>query len=300
MSKRLPLNAMQAFEAAARNGSFVAAAESLGVTAAAVSQQVKLLEDRFAKQLFHRRANGVELTDAGRELFLRVAAAFAELAEAATQVQTATSRPRAVISVIPSVGELWLLPRLAELADRTGIRIIEESPDPIDFAARGVDIRITYGAVAYPGHAAEVLFHDRMLPVAAPGLATLLSGDVGGAADALLIHTAWGPTYANPQSWGQWRDAMGSERQPDAGKGLTVDRLVIAATAARQGLGVALLPESLAAADLARGALVAVGPAAAQMPQPYVMIARPAARHRPGVEPIWRHLMAKAPGPIRP
>ena len=293
MAGRLPLNAMQAFEAAAQSGSFAAAAEDMGVTAAAISHHVRQLEDRFGKQLFFRRANGVELTEAGRALFQRVSGAFAELAEAAAQISTAASRPRAVISVIASVGELWLLPQLAGLADRAGIQIVEDSQDPIDFAAAGVDIRITYGAAAYPNQPKEVLFHDRMLPVAAPAMAAGLTGGASAAGDDKLIHTSWGPSYANPQSWASWLEAAGHPRRPDIGKGLVVNRLVVAATAARQGIGVALLPETLAAADLARGTLVAVGPAVAQMPQPYVMIARPAARHRPGVEPIWQHLLAQ-------
>lgn len=293
MRDRLPLNALQAFEQAARAGSFAAAAQELGVSPTAISQHIRLLEDRFGKQIFLRRANGVELTDAGRELFLRVAGAFAELTEAAVHLKTSASRPRAVISVIASVGELWLLPRLAGLADRTGVQIIEENQDPVEFASRGVDIRITYGAAAYPGHAVAVLFQDRMVPVAAPSLAAGLQGGALQAGDEVLIHTLWGPTYANPQSWGGWHEALGSPRRPDPGQGLSVDRLGIAATAARLGSGVALLPETLAAADLARGSLVAIGPTAAPMPHPYVMIARPAARHRPGVEQIWRHLLAQ-------
>lgn len=296
MSDRLPLNALQAFERAARTGTFAAAAAELGVTATAISQHIRLLESRFGKQVFHRRPNGVELTDAGRDLFLRVAGAFAELSEAAAHLQTSALRPRVVISVIPSVGELWLLPQLAGLSDRAGIKVIEENEDPIDFANRGVDIRITYGATAYPNQIVETLFHDRMLPVAAPELALQLADGVRDATDAQLIHTQWGPSYASPQSWSGWYQTMGSTRRPDPGKGLSVDRLVIAATAARQGLGVALLPETLAAADLTRGTLVAVGPAAAWMPLPYVMVARPAARMRQGAESVWKHLSTR---PVR-
>jgi DNA-binding transcriptional LysR family regulator len=298
MHDRLPLNALQAFERAARAGSFAAAAAELGVSPTAISQHIRLLEDRFGKQVFHRRPNGVELTDAGRDLFLRVAGAFAELSEAAAHLKTSALRPRVVISVIASVGELWLLPQLAGLSDLAGVQVIEESHDPVDFASQGVDIRITYGAAAYPHQTVATLFHDRMVPVAAPQVA---NGQVGSAIDlpdTHLIHTQWGPTYANPQSWTGWHEAMGSARRPDPGKGLSVDRLVIAATAARQGLGVALLPETLAAADLARGTLVAVGPAAAPMPQPYVMIARPAARLRPGAELVWTHLAAARPAPL--
>lgn len=296
MSDRLPLNALQAFEHAARSGSFAAAAVDLAVTSTAISQHIRLLEDRFGKQLFFRRANGVDLTDAGRELFLRVSGAFSELSQAASHLKTTASRPKAVISVIASVGELWLLPKLAEMAGCAGMQIVEENQDPIDFARQGVDLRITYGAAAYAHHTVDVLFHDRMLPVAAPGLAADGALDAREAEDRLLIHTNWGPTYANPQSWAGWLEAIGRPRRPDVGKGLSVDRLITAAAAARQGLGLALLPESLALAELARGTLVAVGPAAAQMPLPYVLIARPAARQRPGVELIRRHLLAQAGG----
>lgn len=299
MSDRLPLNALQAFERAARAGSFAVAATELGVTATAISQHIRLLEDRFGKQVFHRRPNGVDLTDAGRDLFLRVAGAFAELTEAAAHLQTSALRPRAVISVIPSVGELWVLPKLAGLADRAGIQVIEDNHDPVDFAAQSVDIRITYGAAAYSNQAVVPLFHDRMLPVAAPRVAAGLTDGAVGAPDALLIHTQWGPTYANPQTWTGWHQAMGSARRPDVGKGLSVDRLVTAATAARQGLGVALLPETLAAADLASGTLVASGPAAGRMPLPYVMVARPAARLRPGAEVIWQHLASTSTPPVQ-
>lgn len=293
MRDRLPLNALRAFEQAARMGSVAAAAQEPGVSPAAVSQHIRLLEDRFGKQLFFRRANGGELTDAGRELFLRVAGAFAGLSEAAAHLKTSASRPRAVISVIASVGELWLFPRLADLAGHAGVQIIKETENPVDFASRGVDIRITNGAVACASRTVEVLFQDRMVPVAAPILAAALDGGALHAGDGLLIHAQWGPTCANPQSWSGWHEALGSPRRPDSGTGLSVGRLGLAATAARLGSGMALLPETLAAADLARGTLVAAGPAAALMPHPYVIVARPAARHRPGAEQIWRHLLVQ-------
>ncbi len=295
MVSRLPLNAMQAFEAAARRGSFSAAAEDLAVTAAAISQHVRQLEARFGKQLFMRHPHGVELSDAGRELFLRVSGAFTELSQAAAHLKTAATRPRAVISVIASVDELWLLPRLAELGDTAGIQIIEDLRDPIDFGARDVDLRITYGALAYPQHAVDVLFHDRMLPVAAPAVAAAWPDGAVALQDGQLIHTVWGPTYGHPQSWAHWHESLGSAHRPDVGRGLAVERLGLAAAAARQGLGAALLPETLAAADLARGSLVAVGPAAARMPQPYVIVRRPGPRQRPAAESIWRHLLAKSP-----
>jgi DNA-binding transcriptional LysR family regulator len=176
MRDGLPPNAFQAFDRAARAGSFAAAVLELGVAPTAISQHIRLLEGRFGKQVFLRRANGVELTDAGRELFPRVAGAFSGLTEGAAHLKTSVSRPRAALSVIASVGELWPLPRLADLADRAGVRIIGENQNPIDFAGRGADIRITYGAAACPGHMVELLFRDRMGPVAAPLLAAGLRG----------------------------------------------------------------------------------------------------------------------------
>lgn len=282
---------MQAFEAAARIGSFAGAAVELGVTAAAISQQIRQIEARYAKTLFNRRTNGVELTDAGRELFLSLSGAFADLSEAISQFKTGKSRPRVVISTIASVGELWLLPQIGELADRAGIRIVEDGADPVDFAASGVDIRITYGGVSYQGQA-TTLFHDQMLPVAAPGLAETMPDGAMGAGDELLIHTNWGQSFSDAPSWSHWHQAMGSPRRPQIGRGLTFDRLAMVAQAARQGLGVALLPETLAGDDLKRGSLVIMGQPAARLPQPYVMIRRPGARQRPAVDVVWRHLQA--------
>ena len=158
MHDRLPLNALHAFEKAARTGSFAAAAEALGVIPTAISQHVRLQEGQFDKQLFRRRPNGVELTDAGRDLFLRISGAFAELSEAAAHPRTSGSRPRVVISAIASVTKLWLLPQLAMLDDHSGFQIVEDNRDPIDFAGRGVDIRITWGATAYPHQTVEALF----------------------------------------------------------------------------------------------------------------------------------------------
>lgn len=291
--ERLPLNAMQAFESAARAGSFAGAAQELGVTAAAISQHIRQIEARYAKTLFHRRTNGVELTDAGRELFLSLSGAFADLSEAINQFKTGTSRPRVVISTIASVGELWLLPRIGELADRAGIRIIEDGADPVDFAATGVDIRVTYGAMGYPGQTAT-MFHDQMLPVAAPDLAEVIGDRAMEVADEWLIHTNWGPSFSDAPSWSHWHQDLGSPRRPQTGRGLTFDRLAMVAQAARQGLGVALLPATLAGDDLRRGDLVIMGPGAARLPQPYVMIRRPGARPRPAVDVVWQHLLAAA------
>jgi DNA-binding transcriptional LysR family regulator len=287
MRNRLPLNALQALDRAARAGSFAAVAQELGVSPTAISQHIRLLEDRCGKQVFLRRANGVELTDAGRELFLRVAGAFSGLTEAAAHLKTSASRPQAALSVIASVGELWLLSRLADLADRAGVRIIEENRNPIDFAGRGADIRITYGAAACPGHMVEVLFRDRMGTVAAPLLAAGLRGALG-ADGGGLIHTWRVPDLCQSAVLGRLAPGFGQPAPPRFRQGFSVGRLGDAATAARPGVGVALLPETLAAAGLARGSLVAAAP----MPHPYVMIARRAARHCPGAEQVWYHLAA--------
>jgi DNA-binding transcriptional LysR family regulator len=107
-----PLNALRAFEVAARTGSFVQAGVELGVTAAAVSLQVKTLEEHLDKRLFQREGNRIVLTDAGRELYPRLGQALSEIAELAADLRGGQDRKRLVVSVLPSLADLWLVPKL--------------------------------------------------------------------------------------------------------------------------------------------------------------------------------------------
>ncbi|MEZ5778765.1 MAG: LysR substrate-binding domain-containing protein [Paracoccaceae bacterium] len=270
MTANLPLNALRAFEAAARAGSFVQAGAELGVTSAAVSQQVRALEDHLGKQLFLRQGNRISLTDAGRAVYPRIEAAFGDLSAVTAELKSARSRARLVLSVLPSVAELWLAPALRGFAAVADLDIRVED-DPVVFARDGVDLRLTYGIHAYPDHRVEVLFRDRLVAVAAPSREIGADG-LAGLADEAFIHTDWGPTFATQPSWPHWFAAAGIARRPDPARGLRVDRTALAACAARSGLGVALLPERLATADLDARRLARVDPFALPMSSDYAMI----------------------------
>ncbi len=173
MARRLPpLNALRAFEAAARHLSFTKAAEELFVTQAAISHQVKALEAALDLQLFRRLNRRLMLTDAG-QLYLPT------LTEAFDAIDTATARLRAdenagrlVVSVANSLAAKWLLPRLPRFRERHPEIEVEISAADrlVDFGRDNVDMAIRYGLGRYPGLRVDPLMKDTNFPVCSPGL----------------------------------------------------------------------------------------------------------------------------------
>jgi LysR family transcriptional regulator, glycine cleavage system transcriptional activator len=288
-----PLNALRAFEVAARCGSFVEAGEELGVTAAAVSQQVRNLEGFLAKRLFFRQGNRITLTDAGRAVYPRLEQAFSDIAALSGAIRDGQKRARLVVSVMPSLADLWLLPRLRDFGGDTGIEIRVEE-DPVAFSREGVDLRVTYGASYYPDHQVEVLFADRVVAVATPDFAQGMVGGIDGLPDRDFIHTDWGPTYATQPTWANWLARARSVRFVDPAAGLRVPLTSLAIAAAREGLGVALAPEKLAGRDLAAGRLLVVDPASMPMPSEYVLIYPQALARRRPLQALVAHLKGES------
>ncbi len=285
-----PLNAIRAFEVAARAGSFVAAGAELGVTSAAVSQQVRTLEDHLGKRLFERQGNRITLTDAGRAIYPRIEHALTDLAAVASELGEGRMRSRLVFSVIPSVAEWWLMPALAGFGGREGIEIRVEE-DTVSFGRDGVDLRLTYGAHAYPDHQAERLFRDQFIAVHAPGFALPARG-VAGLPDSAFIHTDWGASYATQPAWAQWFAAIGGDRRPDPQAGLKVGMTGLALSAARAGLGVALVPARLAKAEIDARLLVRSDDAVLPMSWDYVLVWPRAHARRALLQDLVAHLRA--------
>ena len=269
-----PLTALRAFDCAARHGSFTRAGQELGVTAAAVSLQVRALEDHFGRQLFLRQGNRLTLTDAGRAIQPRVDLAFAELAHLAQDLGQEAGPSRVVLSCLPSLADHWLLPQLAGF-DRLGDLELRVEEDPVDLS--GAAVRLTYGAHFYPDHRVETLFTDEIIAVTAPGTGM-----------ARLVHTDWGPSHAAAPSWARWHQAAGLGAAPVAG--LRVGQTAMALAAARAGLGAALVPARLAAADLAAELIVRLEGPALPLPWPYVMVWKPSTRRAKLVEALLTHL----------
>jgi len=249
-----PLNALRAFEAAARHESFAKAADELGVTAAAVSHQVKALEAWLGSALFVRHAQGLHLTEAGRSALPSFSTAFDAMGLAVQELRASAPKPQVSIAALPSIAQLWLAPRLPALraahpALRPSIHALEEPPDfrrePFDlaiFLTRPDDSR------------ALKLCDDVIFPVCAPGLARQLETPADLAAQLLLWDTTW------TGDWSLWFKAAGA-KAPSIDAGSEFSLYSMALQAAIDGAGVLMGHEALVEQALAAGSLVAPFPA---------------------------------------
>ena len=300
MERLPPLNALKAFEVAARTGNFTLAARELGVSSAAVSQQVRNLEAYFGKQLFLRMGNRITLTDAGHAIYPQTARALGDIATVTSRILEGEMRTRLVVSVPFSLAEHWLMPRLGMLlAEQPRMAIdIRVEDDPIDMARHGTDVRISYGDYHYPELVRVSLLHDDVLPVCSPEFRRRLdidTGDIADVHDSVFIHTNWGPNYASHPTWSEWFAAQGSARRPDPSRGRRVGLSSLAISAARLGLGIALGQRVLARADIEAGRLIALSSASIRLGQPYCAFVPPAKRQRSDVVGLIELLKADTP-----
>jgi LysR family transcriptional regulator, glycine cleavage system transcriptional activator len=256
---QLPLNALRAFEAAARHLSFSKAAGELHVTPAAISHQIKGLEERWGLSLFIRNNRNLTLSEQGRLILPEVSEGFAVLDRAVKRL-TAAKNPRALtVSSAPSVAAKWLLPRLHRFQDaQPDIDIhIQASNQVADFAVDDVDVALRYGRGPYPGLHVDVLLESDLYPVCSPAL---LAGDHPLQAPSdlkhhLLLHDdSWhwdGPTH----DWEMWLRAAGVT-DVDPRRGPHFDSASLALEAAAMGRGVVLSTNSTAGGDIQAGRLV--------------------------------------------
>ncbi|MEO3430835.1 transcriptional regulator GcvA [Pelagibius sp. CAU 1746] len=279
MSYRLPpLHSLRLFEAAGRCLSFKQAAEELHLTPSAISHGIRTLEDWLGVQLFLRGRGALRLTPAGAAYLPRVQAALAQLAEATEAVPGRRPSGRLSLSVAPSFGVRWLIPRLADFdSQHPDIEVALDSLQrQIDFPRDGVDLAIRMGRDDWPGLAAVKLVTEQLVPVAAPHLAAGLESPADLAGRALLRVTSV------TEDWAAWAAKAGVEGL-DLDRGLRFDSIDMALEAAAEGLGIALGRQPLIDNDLAEGRLVTVlGP-----PQPadtsYWLLAGPDSLARPEV-----------------
>lgn len=272
-----PLNALRAFEAAARTGSYVAAAEELGVSPAAVSQQVKNLEQFLGKELFRRYNNRIVLTDAGQTVFSGTAEALQSISAITEQVVSGRARARLVVSTLPSVAERWMRPKLAlYCAGKPNFRFeLRSEEDMVDFARNDIDIRLSYGINLYPEMVTLRLLQDEVRPMCSPAYlernpAARTQG-LEQVADDDLIHTNWGPTFVSHPTWRAWFAEIGADR-PDEARGFRIGTSSLALDLARSGLGVALGQCMMAAEDIAAGRLIVLDERPTPLGHPYCVV----------------------------
>lgn len=247
-----PLIAVRAFEAAARHSSFVRAADELNITPAAVSQQVRYLEERLAVRLFTRHARGVQLTRVGSDYAPMLTAALDQIAAATVRAQAADEVGTLTISTTPSFAAKWLMPRLIRFQNghpELDVRL-STSNALTDFKLNDIDLAVRYGKGRWPGLHSELLLETDRFPVCSPALRD--GPPPLRRPKDLSKHTM---LHVKTDEWAEWLSfaglgAMAWNRGPqysDAG---------LVTQAAVEGHGVALGQRVLVADDLAAGRLV--------------------------------------------
>lgn len=286
MKHPLPLQALRAFVEVGQRGSIKAAAEALHVTSGAVSQQIRLLEERVGMPLFTRERQGLRLTEAGAMVHPALLAAFAQIAGASQALEDMGGRQTLTVSTVATFAAAWLVPRLGRFNQRhPHIEVrVEATSALVDLRRDRVDVALRHGLGDYPGLQVTRLMAPVLVPVASPAL---MAGQppIATPADCLrypLLHDT------DRADWPLWLAAHGAQDgSADAararrGSAFEDDFLLIRAAEAGQGL--ALVPQLYAQEEIAAGRLVQV----LDLPWParfaYYLVARPDAATRPAVK----------------
>ncbi len=282
MSENLPpLPTLRVFEAAARHLNFTRAGEELGMTQAAVSYHIKLLEERIGATLFVRQGRKLDLTDTGNTLAPALSSAFRSVASAFEAAKAKTGSTLS-ISALPTVSTQWLARRLGafqishpELAVR-----LEMSTALVDFDHDDIDVGIRVGLGEYPGLVSHLLFRAEYAPMLSPALAASVGG-VETPADLLKL-----PFVSEGELW----------NAPDVVKGLNVNfgSQYLDAAAAISGAGIAMLTPALYREELKDGRLIQPFDTVGVDPVSYWLVYPHARRTLPKIRAFRDWLLAEA------
>ncbi|WP_397543593.1 LysR substrate-binding domain-containing protein [Roseovarius salis] len=297
MSRRLPsLNQLRAFEAAARHCSFKLGAAELCVTQAAVSHQVKALEDALGLTLFVRRTRGIEPTAEARRLLPVLTRAFDDIEAATLDVSTTALTGELRVTAAPFYGNRWLLPRLDGFhAAHPGLTVsVSLSFEVVDLAAEGYDAALRFGTGAWPGLAATHIHNDRIGPVCAPGY---VRGCALPLEPAEIARLSLATTRDLAGEWTAWFTAAGHSPSPDPDIVEHPNR-ALAFDSALSGMGVCLADARLSGAAEAAGHLVRLHPATVVMPRGMYLVHPERPRPDPRVAAFAEWLKREAAQPL--
>ncbi|WP_120500483.1 LysR family transcriptional regulator [Roseovarius sp. EL26] len=245
-----PLNALRAFEAAARLGGFAQASEELCVTPGAISQHIKALEDWTGTPLFQRKAHGVMLTEAGQQLQPHFTHAFDAMSDATRALRSTMAQPTVTIAALPSVAQLWLSPRLPALrAAMPGTRLTVlamETPPNLNREMIDISLFIRAPSGATNEH---ILTDDQIFPVCTPELAAQITRPADLAQQMLLHDESWSG------DWDLWARNHGQGFIPEQ-MGSKYSLYSLALEEARAGAGILIGHAPLVHRDLEKGNLV--------------------------------------------
>ena len=258
MSRRLPsLNALRVFEAAARHQSFARAAEELHVTPAAVSQQIKALEDYLGIMLF-KRGKTLMLSESSNAVLQQVSDAFDQLERAMLKVRVDRVAEPLVLSTPPAFAARWLMPRLDDFHERhPEIELhLLATRRPVDFAIEAVDVAIRFGSGGFRDLLVEPLMQEKFVLVATPAIASTITTATDLTRSSLLEDDCQIKNGEFPD-WKTWLSTLGIAQIPLKLRRYSGDSN-LAIQAAVNGMGVTLAWHSLVADDVKSGRLALV------------------------------------------
>ena len=281
--QRPPLTALRAFEAAARRKSFAAAAEELNVTPAALSFQIKNLEERLGAPLFRRLNRAVELTEIGRALAPETTSAFEQLNAAWNRARRSLETRRLTVSTGPAFAGKWLAPRLGDFAHaHPEIELrIAATLNFCDFARDDVDLAIRFGRPRDDGLFSEPLTMEWAAPLARPDIAARLKRPSDLLRETLIRDESL--SAVDPAiNWSAWLEKAGLPgREADGPRFNQADHAI---DFALRGGGVLLGRYSIAIDSIRSGALVAPFRIALSTPALYRVVCPKGAENRPTVK----------------
>ncbi|TKT75863.1 LysR family transcriptional regulator [Aquamicrobium sp. LC103] len=241
------IDKLQAFECAARHGSFTQAARELNLTQSAVSRQIKELENQLGVALFERVRQRVLLSAAGQRFLPEVRRLLAQSEEAMLRVMTSPSASSLSLATLPAFGARWLVPRLPNFLSRNpdiALNIVSRS-QPFDLEESVFDAAIHYGQPIWAHATCRYICREEILPVAAPAFLARHGGNTIKALEAgPLLHLA-----TRPKAWADWFQSVGSQADT-VYRGHRFDQFMMVIQAAIAGLGFALLPRYLIEQEL--------------------------------------------------
>jgi len=308
-----PLNALRAFETVVRHLSVKKAAVELNVTPAAVSHQIKALENHLGVQLFHRQNRALELTEAARVCLPRLREGFENLAQAVERLRMHKGGGMLTVSAAPSFAARWLMPRLHrffEAHPEIDVRVSARLRQPSEGGRRGAvaerasvdswladsEIAILYGRGDYPGFTVDKLLSLTITPVCSPKVATDRDHPLIRPRDLkhhLLLHDDTGDLYDGVSWWEVWLKAAGVE-DVAVSRGPHFSHAVLAFEAAIEGLGVVASLPVLAESDLHAARLVTPFALRVPLESAYYVVSTEAAVTRPAVAAFRAWLLAEA------
>ncbi len=307
--RSVSLESLLGFEAAARLGSFTAAADELSLTQSAVSKQIKTLEDALGVTLMHRGGRALRLTLAGQQLTLSLGGTLQGLSAALVQAAGAQAH-RLAITCPPALAALWLSPRLHQWPDQSlwPELVVDASEACLPLSRSGMDLAIRLAPLGQPPEGGSLLMQERLQLVCAPDKIAQLTS-VEALLGQPLLEFAHPAAAFHQMGWAHWLGHLRASGQPQgaaqAATGRTprvirfsqYDHLI---QAAKSGLGVAIGRRPLVDDDIARGALAVLWPEHTLSGGAYFTLVSSGARERPQVMDVVTWLQAQAQAQIVP